>query len=212
MKASNRDWLLFIVCFAWAVLWVFIGVGDRGWLPRVDCLFDLATLAAFIPLLFCAIVFFVRALLQRRLPLGAGASLLVMVLALLIVPRLPAKPTEVCEIPGTDAVIRFYRVESRGGATTSDGYRVTFQDAATDERAIFHAYSSPGISAIECQKEAVVLLDYHRDPIIISLQWIKSDLIHRPLEFYKGILNDLEYQEEVRDWGDVMIPTPTPTK
>lgn len=186
-------------------------VSDKGWLPRIDCLVNLAAMAALVPLSLCAIVFSLRSLLRREFSIGAGASLLVMAFALFASPRLPAKPTQICQISGTNAVVRFYLFESSGGATTSDSYHVTFQDGAI-EKTIFSAYSSPGISTIQCQTDAVVLFDFHRDPIVLPLEWIKSDLKRRPLRFYKGILESLEYQEQVRHWDGVMIPTPTPAR
>jgi hypothetical protein len=211
MITRIKDKWLFVICLAWAMLWVFIVLGEKGWLPYFDFLVGVAAIVCAVPVSLYAIVIFLRSLMQKQVPVAACASLMVIAFAIFCGFWLPRKPTQICQIPGTNEVIRFFFLDSIGGATTSDAYRVTFQDGTALEKTIFHAYSSPAIEKVECQNDAVVLLGYGQTPMILPVQWIKESLIYKPLDFYKNRLESLEYQDQVRSW-DAYIPTPTPIK
>jgi hypothetical protein len=126
-----------------------------------------------------------------------------------ILPR--DKMVEKCELPGTNAVARLYVLRG-SNVTTSHSYYVTFQEGASPEKIIYHAYSSPGVSTIRCEVEAVILLGYHRKPFVLPLEWIKSELVHKPISFYKLRLESLEYKDKVVNWDGVFVPTPTPAR
>ena len=126
-------------------------------------------------------------------------------------PRLPRKKNLVqeCTFSETNETARFYK--SNGShATTSDGYTVTFQEVGSKEKVVFYAYSSPGINEIRCEKESLILLDKHRDPYLLPIEWIKSELVFQPIRFYKMQLQTPEYVENISEWDNAYLPTPTP--
>ncbi len=203
-------WLIGLAS-CWAVVWVIDSISSSGWLPRVDCLVDLAILAAGVLLIGLSVGFLIVRFYHRQFSLGAVVAVLMMLLALFVSRKIPNKPTQICHIPDSTITIRFYYHDSIGGATGSDRFSVTYQDEIVPEKGIFYAYSSPFITSVTCRKDGVMLNQLQEKPIFLPLLWIQEDLLEHPLRFYKGRLETLEYADDVRGWASTFIPTPTPT-
>ena len=70
---------------------------------------------------------------------------------------------------------------------------------------IFSAYSSPGVKDIKCEQSEVILIFYPGDyQEALSLDWIRNELVYKPLSFYKSHLKTPEYWDEVSDWKYIM--------
>ena len=206
MKRDSWDKSLIIATLTWIVLWFVNDLALKRWIPQIDLFVWLIGFVLFAFITLTILVILIRFLLKRRLSIdvvGALAFIALSIVNVRLIPILPETPTQICSIPETGEILRFYLHESQGGATTSDGYAVRYEDETTPETTIFYAYSSPGIASIECQQDAVLLLDYHRDPIVLPLKWIQTELVHESIKIYKSRLESPTYEDDVRDWGVV---------
>lgn len=110
------------------------------------------------------------------------------------------EPIQSCVIPDKEAIVRLY-IGFGSHATTSDSYSVTYQGNASEpERRIFYSYSSLGVSAIQCERESVKLLDFHREPYDLDLNAIQESLIQKPIIIQKMCLRTVEYKNIVDNW------------
>jgi len=107
-----------------------------------------------------------------------------------------------CQIPQDEGILRLYTIHG-SSVTTSDSSTVTYQKSGIRESTIFSAYSSPVIKNIECGQDEVIFTFYPNEPISIPVSWIKSELISKPITFYKMELTSPEYQEKVSTWKGV---------
>ena len=109
-----------------------------------------------------------------------------------------------CQLTENNAVVRLY--EHHGSSvTTSDSSSITYQEPGSFKKTIFSAYSSPGVKNIKCERSKVILIFYPGDyQESLSLDWIKNELVHKPLTFYKAHLKTPEYWDEVSDWKYIM--------
>ena len=213
-RKSSDKWLIGVTSI-WSAIWIVYSAGERGWIQQIDCFFGFFILLTSLILVFGLFVAWPLGLFRRKISYGILVSSLIIVVSFSfshLMPRNSLPPTQTCLIPGTNGIVRFYSYESRGGATVSDGYGVTYEDNETPETSIFYSYSSPGISAIECRNDAVLLKDRFRSPYVLSIQWIHDDLVHEPLRFYKGALRNVKYGNAIEGWEGVYVPTPTPIK
>ena len=109
-----------------------------------------------------------------------------------------------CQFTDGHTVARLYK-SNGSSVTTSDSWSVTYQEVESKEKTIFSAYSSPGVKEIVCEQSEVILIFYPGDyQESLSLDWIRSDLVHQPLSFYKSHLKTPEYWDEVSSWKYIM--------
>lgn len=102
------------------------------------------------------------------------------------------------------AIVRLYEVHG-SSVTTSDSWLVTYQEPSSPEKTILSAYSSPGMKDINCKQSDVILVFYPGDyQESLPLNWIRNELIHKPLSFYKSHLRSPEYWDEVSGWKYIM--------
>ncbi len=104
-----------------------------------------------------------------------------------------------CQVPETSAVVSLETTHG-GLATSSIGFFVSLEEPPAGRRIVFQATSSPSVDAIQCEKDAVVLLAKGQEPLVLPLDWIGSDLVHKPLSFSHGTLESLEYEDRVKGW------------
>lgn len=117
----------------------------------------------------------------------------------------PTKPVAMCQMPSNDAIVRLYVFEG-SSVTTSPTYSITYEEPKDKEKMIFGAYSSPGVRDIRCEQEQVVLLMYpldSDDTIILPLDWVKDELIYKPIQFEYSRLLTHEYSDRVANWKGI---------
>ncbi len=207
---SQDRWIV-LAAVIWAAAWGVVSLGASGWIPRLECLLELGVLVFGFSLCGAALGSFFYRLHQRKFPGGALLSVLIIVLSVVGFRKIPHKPTQICYVPSSSITVRFYYHDSIGGATVSDSVSVTYQDGETPETLIFSAYSSPIITSINCNENAIILNQLHDAPIVLPLSWVQTALLREPLRFYKGKLETMAYADDVRDWKSVFVPTVTPT-
>ncbi|HEX2696579.1 MAG TPA: hypothetical protein VHM28_02650 [Anaerolineales bacterium] len=108
-------------------------------------------------------------------------------------------------MPSNDAIVRLYVFEG-SSVTTSPTYSITYEEPKDKEKMIFGAYSSPGVRDIRCEQEQVVLLMYpldSDDTIILPLDWVKDELIYKPIQFEYSRLLTHEYSDRVANWKGI---------
>lgn len=102
-----------------------------------------------------------------------------------------------CQIPSTEAIVRLY--EGKGGMLAADWYTITFSEGKDTllegkifrEKEIFHAYSSPTLESIKCNKKGLEISLLHEPNLILTLEQIKNKLIYKPMYFYRGQQQEL---------------------
>ena len=109
-----------------------------------------------------------------------------------------------CQLTENNAIVRLY--EHHGSSfTTSDSWSVTYQELDSTKKTIFSSYSSPGVKEIKCEQSEVTFVFYPGDyQESISLDWIRNELVHKPLSFYKSHLKTPEYWNEVSEWKYIL--------
>jgi len=61
------------------------------------------------------------------------------------------------------------------------------------------------VKDIKCEQSEVILVFYPGDyQEALSLDWIRNELINKPLSFYKSHLKTPEYWDKVSDWKYIM--------
>ena len=109
-----------------------------------------------------------------------------------------------CQLTENNAMIRLNEVHG-SSVTTSDAWSVTYQEPNSLKKTIFSAYSSPGVKDIKCEQSEVILIFYSGDyQESLSLDWIRNELVYKPLSFSKSHLKTPEYWDEVSDWKYIM--------
>ena len=109
-----------------------------------------------------------------------------------------------CQLTENNAMIQLD--EDHGSSvTTSDTWSVTYQEPSSSKKTIFSAYSSPAVKDIKCEQNKVTLIFYPGDyQEALSLDWIRDELVYKPLSFSKSHLKTPEYWDEVSDWKYIM--------
>jgi hypothetical protein len=109
-----------------------------------------------------------------------------------------------CQLTENNAVIRLYEVHG-SSVTTPDSWSVTYQEPSSSKKTIFSAYSSPAVKDIKCEQSEVIFIFYPGDyQEALALDWIRNELVNKPLSFYKSHLKTPEYWDEVSDWKYIM--------